>query len=108
MAVEQYLTDHNSAEQGLIYLRSAYRMMAVFSLALAFLLDIAAFVTGVIIEREESKLVEELGEPVQAAHLLTDEKSAAGRRGRRRRVQYRRRAADGLDAESIPVFDQRL
>lgn len=56
MAVEQYLTDHNSAEQGLIYLRSAYRMMAVFSLALAFLLDIAAFVTGVIIEREESKL----------------------------------------------------
>lgn len=56
MAVEQYLTDHNSAEQGLIYLRSAYRMMALFSLVLAFLLDIAAFVTGVIIEREESKL----------------------------------------------------
>ncbi len=56
MAVEQYLTEHNSAEQGLIYLRSAYRMMALFSLALAFLLDIAAFVTGVIIEREETKL----------------------------------------------------
>lgn len=55
-AEEQYLTEHNSAEQGLIYLRSAYRMMALFSLALAFLLDIAAFVTGVMIEREESKL----------------------------------------------------
>lgn len=55
-AVEQYLTEHNSAEMGLIYLRSAYPMMALFSLALAFLLDIAAFVTGVIIEREESKL----------------------------------------------------
>ena len=55
-AEEQYLTEHNSAEQGLIYLRSAYRMMALFSLVLAFLLDIAAFVTGVMIEREEDKL----------------------------------------------------
>lgn len=54
-AVERYLTDHNDAEQGLIYLASDYRAMAVFALILALLLDLAAFVTGIIIEREERK-----------------------------------------------------
>lgn len=56
--VEQYLTKHNAAEEGLIYLFSDYNEMAVFSLILAILLDLAAFVTGIVIEREESKLLE--------------------------------------------------
>lgn len=54
--VERYLTNHNAAEQGLIYLTSYYWQMAVFALILAFLLDLAAFITGIIIEREENKL----------------------------------------------------
>lgn len=54
--VERYLTNHNAAEQGLIYLTSYYWQMAMFALVLAILLDLAAFITGIIIEREESKL----------------------------------------------------
>jgi len=53
--IRYYLTDHNAAQQGLIYLISPYRQVAVFSLFLALLLDIAAFITGVIIDRVSSK-----------------------------------------------------
>lgn len=45
-----YISDHNAAQQGIIYLSSPYRGMAVFSIILAFFLDIAAFVTGLLIE----------------------------------------------------------
>ena len=58
--VERYLTNHNAAEQGLIYLTSYYWQMAVFALILAFLLDLAAFVTGIVIEREENKLTKKV------------------------------------------------
>lgn len=50
-AIRYYLTDHNAAQAGLIYLISPYREVAIFSLFLALLLDIAAFITGVIIDR---------------------------------------------------------
>ncbi|MDE6516480.1 MAG: hypothetical protein K2L18_01335 [Acetatifactor sp.] len=49
--IRNYLTNHNAAQEGLIYLVSPYRGVAVFSLSLALLLDIAAFVTGVVIDR---------------------------------------------------------
>jgi len=52
-AIRNYLTDHNPAQQGLIYLYSHYRGIAIFSLFIAFLLDIAAFVTGFIIDRAD-------------------------------------------------------
>lgn len=54
-AIRRYLTDHNAAQAGLTYLISPYRGVALFSLFLAFLLDIAAFITGVIIDRVASK-----------------------------------------------------
>lgn len=50
-AIRLYLTEHNDAQAGLIYLICPYREEALFSLFLAFLLDIAAFITGVIIDR---------------------------------------------------------
>lgn len=53
-ATRYYLTDHNPAQQGLIYLYSPYRGIAIFSLIIALLLDIAAFITGFIIDREET------------------------------------------------------
>lgn len=49
-AIRNYLTKHNPAQQGLIYLESPYKGLAIFSMFLAFLFDIAAFVTGVIID----------------------------------------------------------
>lgn len=52
-AIRNYLTEHNPAQQGLVYLFSPYRGIAIFSLFVAFLLDIAAFVTGFIIDRAD-------------------------------------------------------
>lgn len=52
-AIRYYLTEHNPAQQGLVYLSSPYRGIAIFSLCVAFLLDIAAFVTGFIIDRSD-------------------------------------------------------
>lgn len=49
--IRRYLTDHNAAQKGIIYLISPHREIALFALFLAFLLDIAAFVTGAIIDR---------------------------------------------------------
>ncbi|WP_286961933.1 hypothetical protein [Lactococcus sp. UBA7220] len=52
-AIRDYLTEHNPAQQGLVYLYSPYRGIAIFSLFVALLLDIAAFVTGFIIDRTD-------------------------------------------------------
>lgn len=52
-AIRNYLTEHNPAQQGLVYLYSPYRGIAIFSLFIALLLDIAAFVTGFIIDRTD-------------------------------------------------------
>ena len=52
-AIRNYLTEHNPAQQGLVYLYSPYRGIAIFSLFVALLLDIAAFVTGFIIDRAD-------------------------------------------------------
>lgn len=52
-AIRNYLTEHNPAQQGLVYLYSPYRGIAIFSLFIALLLDIAAFVTGFIIDRAD-------------------------------------------------------
>lgn len=50
-ALRNYISGHNDAEQAFIYLGSPYRALAIFSLVLAYLLDIAAFITGFVIER---------------------------------------------------------
>ncbi len=48
--IRKYIADHNAVEQGIIYLFSPYCGLAWFSLILAFFLDIAAFITGMIID----------------------------------------------------------
>lgn len=53
-AIRKYLTEHNTAQQGLIYLASPYRSIAIFSLILALFLDIAAFVTGFMIDKADA------------------------------------------------------
>lgn len=65
-----YISDHNAAQQGIIYLSSPYRGMAVFSIILAFFLDIAAFVTGLLIEvmnqwEEQEKNINEENEETE-------------------------------------------
>lgn len=52
--IRNYLTPHNPAQQGIIYLASPYREIAIFSIFLAFLLDISAFITGFIIDKVEA------------------------------------------------------
>ncbi len=63
-ATRYYLTNHNPAQQGLIYLYSPYRGIAVFSLFIALLLDVAAFITGSIIDREEESQKKRLEEAI--------------------------------------------
>ena len=44
------ISEHNPVDQALIYLGSPYWQLAAFSLVLAFFLDIAAFITGLVID----------------------------------------------------------
>ena len=53
--IRRYLTKHYAVQEGIIYLASPYRSVAIFSLIVALLLDISAFITGVIIDRVSSK-----------------------------------------------------
>ena len=45
-----YISEYNSVDQALIYLGSPYYQLAIFSLVLTFFLDIAAFITGLVID----------------------------------------------------------
>lgn len=63
--IRLYIADHNAAQQGLIYLFSPYRALAIFSLILAFLLDISAFITGFVIDNMENKPAHEEGSAPQ-------------------------------------------
>ncbi len=49
-AIQKYIFEHNVADQALIYFSTPYRSLAIFSLVLALFLDLAAFVTGFIID----------------------------------------------------------
>ena len=55
-ATRRYINDHNALEQGMIYLTSPYRGLALFALVLAFFLDLSGFVFGVVdLGAKESK-----------------------------------------------------
>ena len=51
MSINRYLTNHNAVQAGINYLISPFRGLAIFSLILAFMLDIGAFITGAYISR---------------------------------------------------------
>lgn len=76
-AIRLYLTEHNAAQKGIIYLTSPYWQIALFSFIVALLLDISAFITGVIIERvspnENEKTVEENDSCVDPSHTSTSD-----------------------------------
>lgn len=69
-AIRYYLTEHNVMQNGIIYLLCPYRENAIFSLFLAFLLDVSAFITGVIIDRVSFDYKDEMAE----VHLVKPEK----------------------------------
>lgn len=58
-AIRLYISEHNAADQAIIYIMSPYRGLAIFSLILAFFLDIAAFVTGLLIDVIEGRKQEQ-------------------------------------------------
>lgn len=59
-AIRLYISEHNAADQAIIYMMSPYRGLAIFSLILAFFLDLAAFVTGLLIDVIEGREQEEV------------------------------------------------
>lgn len=48
--IRRYISDHSAIYQGIIYLQSPYRSLAIFALLLALAFDLTGFVFGVIIE----------------------------------------------------------
>ena len=54
-----YISEHNPVDQALIYLGSPYCQLAIFSLVLAFFLDIAAFITGLVIDVADRRKMSE-------------------------------------------------
>lgn len=53
--IRLYISEHNALYQGIIYLNSPYKMLAYFSLFLAFSFDIAGFIFGFVIQGSESE-----------------------------------------------------
>lgn len=64
IALRNYIAGHNDAEQAFIYMISPYRVLAVFSFVLAYLLDIAAFITGIVINRLDDKQKQQKDNPI--------------------------------------------
>lgn len=54
-----YISEYNSVDQALIYLGSPYCQLAIFSLVLTFFLDIAAFITGLVIDVADRRKMSE-------------------------------------------------
>lgn len=50
--IRRYVSDHNAIYQGIIYLMSPYRMLAIFALCLALSFDLSGFVFGVVLQGE--------------------------------------------------------
>lgn len=48
--IRRYVADHSAIYQGIIYLQSPYRSLAIFAFILAFSFDIAGFIFGVVIQ----------------------------------------------------------
>ncbi|MCM1118688.1 MAG: hypothetical protein NC543_04930 [bacterium] len=53
--IRRYVISHNAIYEGIIYLQSPYRSLAIFALILAFSFDIAGFIFGVVIQKESSQ-----------------------------------------------------
>lgn len=81
--LQKYISDHNAADQAIIYLSSPYCGLAWFSMLLAFFLDIAAFITGFVIDAVSRYLgkqrSEETAEPDRPAVTDTVLPAAARR-----------------------------
>lgn len=57
--IRRYIADHNAIYQGIIYLQSPYRSLALFAMILAFSFDIAGFIFGVAIQGSTSNIEKE-------------------------------------------------
>lgn len=52
--IRLYIAEHNALYQGIIYLKSPYRMLALFALVLAFAFDMSGFILGFINSGEKT------------------------------------------------------
>lgn len=52
--IRLYIAEHNALYQGIIYLKSPYRMLALFALVLAFAFDVSGFILGFINSGEKT------------------------------------------------------
>ena len=50
--IRRYISEHNAIYQGIIYLKSPYRSLAIFALVLALSFDLSGFIFGLVIEKQ--------------------------------------------------------
>ncbi len=60
--VRRYISDHNAIYQGIIYLQSPYRSLALFALILAFSFDISGFIFGFVRQDDNMEIVKQENE----------------------------------------------
>ncbi|MDE5802547.1 MAG: hypothetical protein K2I22_06490 [Lachnospiraceae bacterium] len=101
-----YIAEHNAAHQAIIYLDSPYRGLAIFSIILAFLLDIAAFVTGLLIDvadRRREILLQQNRERFGEGRRSVNEKIAEDCRKYALGAEFQYMYGDGKDVSYCPI-----
>ena len=67
--IRRYISQHSAIYQGIIYLQSPYRSLAIFALLLALAFDLTGFVFGVVIEGNPRQKAQNGGTPAASAQF---------------------------------------
>lgn len=89
--IRRYISEHNAIYQGIIYLQSPYRSLALFALVLAFSFDISGFIFGFVVQGETRN-----GDAGAARQTEADDSEKQGDGGEAAYVSVQR---DGIQAE---------
>lgn len=70
--IRRYISDHNAIYQGIIYLQSPYRSLAVFALILALSFDLSGFIFGFVAQGASSQKEKEVTSVVDGNGQIND------------------------------------
>lgn len=76
----RYISNHNAVYQGIIYLQSPYRSLAIFALILALSFDLSGFIFGFVAQDETQEEFEEDEDEVsqKTRNIVSDNKKTSG------------------------------
>lgn len=77
--IRRYISNHNAIYQGIIYLQSPYRSLAIFALALALSFDISGFIFGFVVQgnslQDENSDIKDKSDQVARSTLEEDDQT---------------------------------